>query len=88
MSNTLSYPELAALIQARAGVTVDPLHLERPGAQFDEFGVDSLGLLGVVGELENRHGLKVTSGAESAKTPAEFLELVNTSLSLSPKAGA
>ncbi|MFF2043538.1 acyl carrier protein [Kitasatospora sp. NPDC058170] len=86
MSNTLSYPELAALIQARAGVVIDPLDLERPGSDFDEFGVDSLGLLGVVGELENRHGLKVTNGAESAKTPAEFLDLVNSSLAT--KAGA
>ncbi|MFE4519524.1 acyl carrier protein [Kitasatospora sp. NPDC056651] len=86
MSNTLSYPELAALLEARAGVAVDPGDLERPGAQFETFGVDSLGLLGVVGELENRHGLKVTSGAESAKTPAEFLQLVNSSLAT--KAGA
>ncbi|MFJ9844455.1 acyl carrier protein [Kitasatospora sp. NPDC101155] len=86
MSNNLSYPELAALLQARAGVTVDPGDLEQPGAQFEEFGVDSLGLLGVVGELENLHGLKVTSGAESAKTPAEFMDLVNNSLVT--KAGA
>jgi minimal PKS acyl carrier protein len=86
VSNNLSYPELAALLQARAGVTVDPGDLQQPGAQFEEFGVDSLGLLGVVGELENRHGLKVTSGAESAKTPAEFMDLVNTSLVT--KAGA
>ncbi|MFD7908296.1 acyl carrier protein [Kitasatospora sp. NPDC059722] len=86
MSNTLSYPELAALLQARAGVTVEPGDLERPGSYFDDFGVDSLGLLGVVGELENRHGLKVTSGAESAKTPAEFVQLVNASLAT--KAGA
>ncbi|MFJ7906860.1 phosphopantetheine-binding protein [Kitasatospora sp. NPDC096204] len=86
MSNTLSYPELAELLQARAGVTVDPGDLAQPGAEFDTFGIDSLGLLGVVGDLENRHGLKVTSGAESAKTPAEFLELVNSSLAA--KAGA
>ncbi|MBO1413831.1 acyl carrier protein [Streptomyces sp. FH025] len=86
MSNPLSYPELATLLQARAGVTVDPGELQQPGAQFDDFGVDSLGLLGIVGELENRHGFKVTTGAESAKTPAEFIELVNSSLST--KAGA
>ncbi|MFC5664136.1 acyl carrier protein [Kitasatospora misakiensis] len=86
MSNTLNYPELAALIQARAGVVIDPIELERPGAAFDEFGVDSLGLLGVVGELENRHGVKVTNGAESAKTPSEFLQLVNSAVTA--KAGA
>ncbi|MEV7187002.1 acyl carrier protein [Kitasatospora sp. NPDC093102] len=86
MNNPLSYPELAALLQARAGVAVAPGDLALPGAEFETFGIDSLGLLGVVGELENRHGLKVTSGAESAKTPAEFLELVNSSLTM--KAGA
>ncbi|MFE7531111.1 acyl carrier protein [Kitasatospora sp. NPDC057542] len=86
MNNTLNYPELAALLQARAGVAVDPGDLARPGAEFEAFGIDSLGLLGVVGELENRHGLKVTSGAESAKTPVEFLQLVNSSLTA--KAGA
>ncbi|MFG3227896.1 acyl carrier protein [Kitasatospora sp. NPDC048194] len=86
MSNTLSYTELADLLQARAGVTVDPDDMRQPDARFEEFGIDSLGLLGVVGELENRHGLKITSGAESAKTPAEFMELVNTSLAT--KAGA
>ncbi|MFJ4192430.1 acyl carrier protein [Kitasatospora sp. NPDC089509] len=86
MSNTLSYSDLADLLQSRAGVTVDPGDLEQPSAQFDDFGVDSLGLLGVVGELENRHDLKVTPGAESAKTPHEFLELVNSSLAT--KAGA
>lgn len=40
----------------------------------------------MVGELENRHGVKVTNGAESAKTPAEFLELVNAAFTA--KAGA
>ncbi|MFJ9443666.1 acyl carrier protein [Kitasatospora sp. NPDC101235] len=86
MNSTLNYPELATLLQVRAGVAVDPGDLARPGAEFEAFGIDSLGLLGVVGELENRHGLKVTSGAESAKTPAEFLQLVNSSLTA--KAGA
>ncbi|MFJ8435509.1 acyl carrier protein [Kitasatospora sp. NPDC094019] len=86
MSNTLNYPQLAELIRARAGVEIDPVELERPGADFDEFGVDSLGLLGVVGELENRHGVKVTNGAESARTPAEFLALVNSAVTA--KAGA
>lgn len=67
-------------------MVIDLLDLERLGASFDDFGVDSLGLLGVVGELENRHGVKVTNGAESAKTPTEFLDLVNSSFAT--KAGA
>ncbi|MDH6124958.1 acyl carrier protein [Kitasatospora sp. GP82] len=84
MTPSLTHAELAALIKGKAGITVDPLELERPGVTFEEFGVDSLGLLGVVGELENRHGLQITSGAEMSKTPAEFLQAVNTSV----KAGA
>ena len=64
MTVELTSMELATLLKTKAGVTVDPLDLDRPGATFEEFGVDSLGLLAVVGELENRHGLSMTS-AES-----------------------
>jgi len=84
MDCTLTYPELSDLLKGRAGIRVDPLDLERPGATFEEFGVDSLGLLGVVGDLENRYGIQVASGAESCKSPAEFLDTVNSST----KAGA
>lgn len=80
MSFDLNYTELAALLKRKAGITVDPLELERPGATFDEFGVDSLGLLAVVGELENNHDLSITTGVESCKSPAEFLAAVNHSV--------
>jgi minimal PKS acyl carrier protein len=76
----LTSTDLATLLKQKAGITVDPLELDRPGATFDEFGVDSLGLLAVVGELENRHGLPMAAGAESSKSSAEFLEAVNLSL--------
>jgi minimal PKS acyl carrier protein len=80
MSFELDYTELAALLKRKAGITVDPLDLERPGATFDEFGVDSLGLLAVVGELENDHDLAIATGVESCKSPAEFLSAVNLSV--------
>lgn len=79
MTQILTYDELSALIRARAGIQADPVDLERPGATFEEFGVDSLALLGIVGELENRHASQVTPGAEMCRTPQDFLDAVNAS---------
>ena len=79
MTVELTSADLATLLKQKAGVTVDPLDLDRPGATFEEFGVDSLGLLAVVGELENRHGKPMTA-AEGSKSSAEFLHAVNRSL--------
>ena len=84
MNPPLTYDELASLLKKLAGVTVDPAALANPGATFDEFGVDSLGLLGVVGELQNRYGTPIAEDAEMSKTPQQFLDAVNASV----KAGA
>ncbi|MGC9544636.1 acyl carrier protein [Streptomyces ferrugineus] len=73
--------ELATLMKKGAGVTVDPHDLERRAdAPFAEFGLDSLGLLGIVGELENRHGRALPTDAERCKSPRAFLDLVNGAL--------
>ncbi|MFF0548633.1 acyl carrier protein [Streptomyces sp. NPDC004311] len=80
MSDRLTLEELAALMKT-AGITVDPIELEsRTDSSFDEFGLDSLGLLGVVGELENRRGRALPTDADRCRTPGEFLDLVNNSL--------
>ncbi|MFJ3516775.1 acyl carrier protein [Streptomyces sp. NBC_01232] len=80
MSDRLTLEELAALMK-RAGITVDPTELaSRPHSAFDEYGLDSLGLLGIVGELENRRGRALPTDADRCKTPGEFLDLVNHSL--------
>jgi minimal PKS acyl carrier protein len=81
MSDRLTIEELAALMKKGAGLTVDPVDLaNRPQARFDEFGLDSLGLLGIVGELENRHGRPLPPDADRCKTPQEFVDLVNNTL--------
>ncbi|MFD3438681.1 MULTISPECIES: acyl carrier protein [unclassified Streptomyces] len=81
MSDVLTIEELAALMKKGAGLTVDPADLAgRSETRFDEFGLDSLGLLGIVGELENRHGRPLPPDADRCKTPREFLDLVNTTL--------
>ncbi|MTE22290.1 acyl carrier protein [Streptomyces sp. TRM43335] len=73
--------ELAALMRRTAGVTVDPRELaERAESGFDAFGLDSLGLLGIVGELEKSHGLDLPDHAERCRTPREFLRCVNGAL--------
>ncbi|MGW1379322.1 acyl carrier protein [Streptomyces sp. NPDC002446] len=75
----LTLDELASLMKSAAGLTVDPKDLaHRADTSFAEFGLDSLGLLGIVGELENRHGRPMPTDAERCKTPRDFLALINT----------
>ncbi|MEU8487189.1 acyl carrier protein [Streptomyces sp. NPDC048641] len=86
----LTFEELAGLMKKAAGVTVDPVLLQQsPDSPFDSVGLDSLGLLGIVGELENRSGQSLPPDSERCKTPREFIDLVNSTLRNSTlKAGA
>ncbi|HEY9373742.1 acyl carrier protein [Streptomyces sp.] len=78
ITTEVTFDELAALMKQSAGVTVDARELEQTSdAPFSALGVDSLGLLGIVGELENRYGKALPNDAERCKTPAEFIDLVN-----------
>ncbi|WP_330458529.1 acyl carrier protein [Streptomyces sp. NBC_00820] len=76
----ITVEELAGLMKKAAGITVSPEVLEMPESAFDALGVDSLGLLGIVGELENRHGTPMPPDAERCRTPRQFLDLVNSTL--------
>ncbi|KQX46280.1 MULTISPECIES: phosphopantetheine-binding protein [unclassified Streptomyces] len=81
ITTALTFDELAALMKQAAGVTVDAGKLDKePDTPFATLGLDSLGLLGIVGELENRYSVSLPTDAERCKTPAEFLGLVNTAL--------
>ncbi|MEU9861233.1 phosphopantetheine-binding protein [Streptomyces sp. NPDC047971] len=81
ITTALTFDELASLMKQAAGVTVAPKDLEKaPDAPFSTLGLDSLGLLGIVGELENRYGVSLPTDAERCKTPAEFVGLVNSTL--------
>ncbi|WP_225830997.1 acyl carrier protein [Streptomyces sp. NK08204] len=81
MSDRITVEELSELMKKAAGVTVPPAELEqRCDTGFDALGVDSLGLLGIVGELENRHGAPMPPDAERSRTPRQFLDLVNSAL--------
>ena len=81
ITTEVTFDELAALMKKAAGITVDPQELRQSAeSPFDSFGLDSLGLLGIVGELENRHGTPMPPDAEHCKTPRTFLDLVNSTL--------
>jgi minimal PKS acyl carrier protein len=81
MEHQVTYEDLAALMKSTAGVTVDPQVLEQQADRgFDTFGLDSLGLLGIVGELDKRHGRPLPDQADHCKTPATFMALVNRAL--------
>ncbi|MDX2853048.1 MULTISPECIES: acyl carrier protein [Streptomycetaceae] len=81
MSKELTYGELAALMKSSAGITVEAgLLVGHPETPFAEYGLDSLGLLGIVGALENDRGIPIAGDADSCKTPGAFMDVVNTSL--------
>ncbi|NEY31867.1 acyl carrier protein [Streptomyces sp. PRKS01-65] len=81
MSDRITVEELSELMKKAAGVTVPADDLQQQqDSGFDTFGVDSLGLLGIVGELENRYGTPMPPDAERSKTPRQFLDLVNSAL--------
>ncbi|MFF0446683.1 acyl carrier protein [Streptomyces sp. NPDC004609] len=84
MDNTLTAVELADLMRRNAGIAVDPAAFaDHPDTPFEEYGLDSLGLLGIVATLENQYGRPMPQDAERCKTPREFLDLVNNTLTKS-----
>ena len=81
MSDRITVEELAELMKKSAGITVASDDLQRQyDLGFDALGIDSLGLLGIVGELENRYGTPMPPDAERSKTPRQFLDQVNSAL--------
>ncbi|QKW23485.1 acyl carrier protein [Kitasatospora sp. NA04385] len=84
MASEITYEELATLIKTRAGVAVTVDELADPGRMFLDLGVDSLGVLGVLSDVENRYGVSIDSADLLGRPVAEFLQTVNSSV----KAGA
>ncbi|WP_042372851.1 acyl carrier protein [Streptacidiphilus neutrinimicus] len=81
MNGPVTYEELATLMKGRAGLDVDAAALEeRPDAEFATFDLDSLGLLGIVSELEKRYDRSIGGEPEMCKTPRAFLTVVNEQL--------
>lgn len=80
-NSQLGDAELAVLISRCAGVPLDAQGLAaRSSATFDELGVDSLGLMGILAALENRYGVSLGEDANACETTQELKSLVNTAL--------
>ena len=77
MDTTLSATDLAKLINRCAGVAVTGEQISYSGLSFDELGVDSLGLLGVVAELQRSHGMSRDVDIAPDQSPRELLTLLS-----------
>lgn len=80
MDGPLTIAELASMMQSCAGVQVDARQLDNTDVTFEELGIDSLGLLGVVAEVENRYGAPLGPDLERTRGPREFVGAVNSQL--------
>ncbi|MFE1167842.1 acyl carrier protein [Nocardiopsis sp. NPDC058789] len=71
----ITLEELVELISASAGVRTDTGTAATQS--FEELGVDSLGVLGIVAEIERRVGRKLGSEAELSPSPTALIAFVN-----------
>ncbi|GAA0538179.1 hypothetical protein GCM10010172_19350 [Paractinoplanes ferrugineus] len=75
----LSLHTLGALVSRKTGVPVDTTALAARPATVSDLGIDSLGWLGVVGELENEYDLSLDDG-EAIETLPAMVSYVNRML--------
>jgi minimal PKS acyl carrier protein len=68
--------DIARLLADTAGMTV----VLESDSVFEELGVDSLAVLGLVQAIESERGIALPESAEKAVTIREFLDTVNTRL--------
>lgn len=79
MSDTtyLSLDALGEVVRSKTGVDVDTAAIAVRPATISELGIDSLGWLGVISELENRFEITLDSSAESITGLPELVVMVN-----------
>lgn len=74
----LSYPEFLNIVERCTGVPSSVLDTDDPAATLEELGVDSLALLNVLTEVENRYDIRVD--AEGVTRLPEILSRINERL--------
>jgi minimal PKS acyl carrier protein len=72
---TLDLTYLASVVTRCAGVPTSASALA-DDPDFNDLGVDSLGLLGIVTELENHLQVTLPEGAENAERPSQLIDIV------------
>jgi minimal PKS acyl carrier protein len=71
--------ELAILLTAGTGAQVDPASIDA-STTFDDIGVDSLGLLGVVTTIERGRGVVLPDDVQQVEQVTQFVAVVNDNL--------
>jgi acyl carrier protein len=81
MSETVSVTlaEFTEILSSSAGVRIAP-DLVDERTTFEELGVDSLALLGVIPVLERTRQILLPNDAENIATICDFLKLVNSTM--------
>jgi acyl carrier protein len=72
----LTITELVQLLAAGTGAVVDADSID-DSTTFDDIGVDSLGLLGVITTIERGHGVVLPEDSQQVERITEFLSIVN-----------
>jgi aromatase len=76
----LSLDVLGDVVRTKTGIEVDTSLLATHPATISELGIDSLGWLGVISEVENQYGIAIDASAESITTLPELVVIVNGTL--------
>ena len=76
---SVTLAEFTELLSAKAGVRIISDLVDKD-TTFDELGVDSLALLGVIPVLERTRQILLPADAENIQTVSGFLDLVNNAV--------
>ncbi|HTS96189.1 MAG TPA: acyl carrier protein [Streptosporangiaceae bacterium] len=69
--------ELSEMMKTVAGVEIDPGELQQePQVTFEELGVDSLGLLGVLAAIERQYGIEIHADIDDCRTLADLEAII------------
>jgi len=74
----LSYPEFLSIVERCTGVPSHVLNADDPAVTLEDLGVDSLALLNVITEVENRYDIRLE--ADGVTRLPEILSLINDRL--------
>jgi minimal PKS acyl carrier protein len=75
-ATSVTLAEFTELLSAGSGMRITP-DLVGEGTTFEEIGVDSLALIGVIPVLERTRQIVLPANAEDIKSVSDFLDLVN-----------
>lgn len=73
--SSITIEELVELMSVCAGIRTDVATAST--RSFEDLGVDSLGVLGIVAEIERRVGRKLPGDAELSPSPVSLVALVD-----------